>query len=324
MDLTIISGSAHLELAQAISKRIGQPLGQASCKRFADGEIDVQIGENVRRHHVVIVQPTPPPERHWFELFLLCDAARRASAAEITVVMPYMGYARQDRKDAPRKPISAAVVLNLLVAAGAQRICTIDLHASQTQAAVNVPFDNLYFSAGLLRALGSRNWRRDVVLVSPDAGGVARCRAIAKVLNSPVAMIDKRRERANESEVMHVVGRVKGREAVLLDDMVDTAGSLVKAAVALRKAGAHHVLACCTHPVLSPKSLSRLARAPIRELVVADTVPISEEKRRRIGRKLKVVSCAAMLGDAIRRIHSGDSLSVIFEESLADLVRRPA
>lgn len=324
MELTLISGSAHPELAKAIAARMGRPLGKTSCTRFADGELDVQIGENIRRYHVVILQPTPPPAEHWLELFLLADAAKRASATEITVVMPYMGYARQDRKDAPRKPISAARMLKLLTASGVDRVCTIDLHAAQTQSAIDGPFDNLYFSAVLLRALGPRNWSRDVILVSPDAGGMARCRSLAKRLNCPVALIDKRRERANESEVMHVVGAVRGREAVLVDDLVDTAGSLSKAAAALRKAGARAVSACCTHPVLSPRSLTRLARAPIRELVVADTISVADDKRRRIGRKLKVVSCAPMLGEAIMRIHHGESLSVIFEESLADLLEAPA
>lgn len=319
MELTLLSGTAHLELAQSVARHLGRTLG-ATVKRFADGEINVQINGNVRRHHVVIVQSTPPPAENWLELFLLCDAARRASAAEITVVMPYMGYARQDRKDAPRKPISAAIMLNLVVASGANRVCTIDLHASQTQSAVNIPFDNLYFSVGLLRALGSRDWKR-IVLVSPDAGGIPRCRAVAKKLGCPVAFIDKRRERPNESEVMNVVGTVRGREGIILDDMVDTAGSLDKAAYAILRAGARSVSACCTHPVLSPKSLARLHQAPLRALVVADTIAISPEKRRVIGAKLKIATCAPLLAAAIKGIHFGDSLSALFEESLDDLVQ---
>lgn len=319
MELTLLSGSAHPELAQAVARHMGRKLGATTIKRFADGEIDLQIEADVRRRHVVIIQPTPPPAEHWLELFFLCDAAKRASAAEITVVMPYMGYARQDRKDAPRKPISAARMLNLLVESGASRVCTIDLHASQTQSAIDEPFDNLYFSTGLLRALGPRNWRR-VVLVSPDAGGIPRCRAVAKKLGCPVAFIDKRRDRANISEVMHVVGGVRGREAIILDDMVDTAGSLAQAAQALLKKGAQRVLACCTHPVLSPKSLQRLHDSPLEALVVSDTIAISPEKQRRIGPKLKIASCAALLADAILRIHHGESLSVLFEESLEDLV----
>ncbi len=322
MELTIISGTAHLALAQAVARHMGRELGRTLIRRFADGEIDVQILENVRRSHVVIIQPTPPPAEHWIELFFLCDAAKRASATEITVVMPYMGYARQDRKDAPRKPISAARLLKLLVASGADRICTIDLHASQTQSAIDGPFDNLYFSTGLLRALGPMPWAR-AVLVSPDAGGVARCRAVAKKLGCPVAFIDKRRARANESEVMHVVGKVKGRDAIILDDIVDTAGSLVHAADALLRKGARKVSACCTHPVLSGKALDRLAQSRLDMIVVADTIAIPPRKRRRIGPKLKVASCAALLGEAILRIHSGESLSVLFEESLADLVRSP-
>lgn len=317
MELTLLSGTAHLGLAQSVARHLGRTLG-ATVKRFADGELNVQIKGNVRRHHVVIVQPTPPPAENWVELFLLCDAARRASAAEITVVMPYMGYARQDRKDAPRKPISAAVMLKLLVESGANRICTIDLHASQTQSAVKIPFDNLYFSVGLLRALGPRDWKR-VVLVSPDAGGTTRCHAVAKKLNCPVAFIDKRRERPNESEVMNVVGAIKHREVIMLDDMVDTAGSLVHAAQAILAAGAKSVSACCTHPVLSPKSLTRLRHAPLRELIVADTIAISPEKRRAIGPKLKISTCAPLLAEAIKGIHSGESLSALFEESLEDL-----
>ncbi|MBI2552706.1 ribose-phosphate pyrophosphokinase [Candidatus Uhrbacteria bacterium] len=314
MELTILSGSAHLGLSRAVANHMGRALGETTTTRFADSELDVQIGENVRRRHVVIIQPTPPPAENWLELFLLMDAAVRASAAEITVVMPYMGYARQDRKDAPRKPISAAAMLKLLVASGANRVCTIDLHAAQTQAAISAPFDNLYFSTALLRGLGPRNWKK-VVLVSPDAGGIPRCRALAKKLGCPIAFIDKRRERANESEVMHVVGRIRGREAIILDDMVDTAGSLVKAAEALLAKGATAVSACCTHPVLSPKSIRRLAHAPLRTLVVADTIPISAAKRARIVDKLRVVSCAPMLGDAILRIHSGESLAVLFPEA---------
>ena len=318
MELTLISGTAHPVLAQAIAHHMGRELGRTLIRRFADGEIDVQIQENVRRQHVVIVQPTPPPAENWLELFLLTDAAKRASAAEVSVVMPYMGYARQDRKDAPRKPISAARMLRLLAASGADRVCTIDLHAAQIQSAVDGPFDNLYFSTGLLRALGPRDWSR-VVLVSPDAGGLARCRAIAKQLDCPVAFIDKRRPRANESEVMNVVGEVKKREAIILDDMVDTAGSLVKASEALLAKGASRVCACCTHAVLSSKAPVRLARAPLHKLIVSDTIPISAEKRARIGRKLIIVSCAPLLGDAILRIHSGESLSVLFPESLEDL-----
>lgn len=319
MELTLLSGTAHPELAQSVARHLGRALG-ATVESFADGEINPRIVPNVRRHHVVIVQSTPPPAENWIELFLLCDAAKRASAAEITVVMPYMGYARQDRKDAPRKPISAARMLKLLVASGADRICTIDLHASQTQGAVDIPFDNLYFSVVLLRALGPRNWKR-VVLVSPDAGGIPRCRAVAKKLDCPVAFIDKRRERPNESEVMNVVGKVKGREAIILDDLVDTAGSLGHAARAIRKAGATSVSACCTHPVLSPKSLKRLRHAPLRELVVADTIAISPEKRRAIGTKLKIATCAPLLAEAIKGIHSGESLSALFDESLEDLVQ---
>lgn len=234
--------------------------------------------------------------------------------------MPYFGYGRQDRKDKPRKPISAALMANLLVAAGAGRLCTIDLHASQTQGSVREPFDNLYFSAILLEHLRVPDWRRSV-LVSPDAGGIPRCRAMAKHLNCPVVFIDKRREKANESEVMRVVGSVQNRHAIILDDMVDTAGSLVHAAQALIDKGAVSVSACCTHPVLSKKSLPRLADARIDQLVVSDTIPISPAKRKRIGPKLKIVSSAPLLGEAIVRINSGESLSGLFEEALERVVR---
>lgn len=320
MDIDIISGTAHPELATAVAMHLGRTLTPTEIKRFADDEIDVQITSNVRERHVFIVQPTPPPAEHWIELFLLIDAVKRASAARITVVMPYMGYARQDRKDKPRKPISAARMPKLLIACGADRLLTIDLHASQTQGAIDEPFDNLYFTAPLLRMLGPRNWR-DTVLVSPDAGGVGRTRAIAKRFdNSPVAFIDKRRDRANESEVMHLVGEVEGRDTVLVDDMVDTAGSLVHAAEALRKAGARSVAACCTHPLFSPKSLDRLAATTsLDTLVVSDTTKIPDEKRQRIGSKLRIASCAPMLANAILRIASGESLSVLFDEALDDL-----
>lgn len=321
MDLDIISGTAHPELAAAVAVHLGRKLTPTIIKRFADDEIDVQIASNVRERHVFILQPTPPPAEHWIELFLLIDAVKRASAARITVVMPYMGYARQDRKDAPRKPISAARMPKLLIACGADRLLTVDLHASQTQGTIDEPFDNLYFSATLLRTFGARNWR-ETVLVSPDAGGVGRTRAIAKRFNnSPMAFIDKRRDRANESEVMHLVGEVNGRDTVIVDDMVDTAGSLVHAAEALRAAGARSVAACCTHPLLSAKSIDRLATTTALDaLVVSDTIKIPDKKMRRIGPKLRVTSAAPMLANAIRRIASGESLSVLFDESLEDLV----
>ncbi len=315
MELTILTGRAHPELARAIARGVNRELGGVRIAPFADGELDVQILTNIRQHHVVIVQPTPPPAENWIELLLLIDAARRSSVKEITVVMPYMGYARQDRKDASRKPISAARMLKLLMGSGANRILTIDVHSSQTQGMIDEPFDNLFFSAELLRHVPDVNWRR-VVLVSPDAGGVARCRAIAKRLGCPVALIDKRRDRANVSEVMHVVGDVRGRDAILLDDMVDTAGSLVKAADAVLACGARTVSACCTHPVLSPKSVARLRRSRLKTFVVADTIPVSHKKRKGIGRKLHVASCAGMLGEAIVRIHAGESLSQLFDDSL--------
>lgn len=318
MEMILITGRANPELANAIACHIGKRLGGTTIKPFADGELDVRILENVRRRHVVIIQPTPPPAENWLELIFLIDAARRASALEISVLMPYMGYARQDRKDAPRKPISAARMLKLLISSGASRILTIDLHAAQTQGSIDEPFDNFYFSAELLRALNHGNWKQ-TVLVSPDAGGMGRCRALAHKIGCPVAMIDKRRDRANESEVMNIVGDVRGRDAVLIDDMVDTAGSLVKAAIALQESGAKKVSACCTHAVLSPQSLQRLAEAPIHELVVSDTVPVSQEKCHAIGKKLKIVTCAPMLGRAILRLHDGKSLSVLFGESLKGL-----
>lgn len=315
MELTILSGRAHPELAKAIARGINRDLGGTRIASFADGELDVQLLINVRQHHVVIIQSTPPPAENWIELFLLVDAAQRSSVKEITVVMPYMGYARQDRKDASRKPISAARMLKLLVASGADRVLTIDVHSSQTQGMIDEPFDNLFFSAELLRHVPNVNWRR-VVLVSPDAGGVARCRAIAKRLGCPVALIDKRRDRANVSEVMNVVGSVRGRDAILLDDMVDTAGSLVKAADAVLGAGARTVSACCTHPVLSLKSIPRLRRSRLSTLVVSDTIPVSKRKKNGIGRKLRIASCAAMLGEAIMRINAGESLSQLFDDSL--------
>lgn len=319
MELVILSGSAHPVLARDIAQRTDRRLGRVISARFADAEVDLQIGENVRDRHVVIVQPTHPPAEHWIELLLLIDAAKRADASKITVVMPYMGYGRQDRKDKPRKPISAALFPRLLIDTGADRLCTIDLHASQTQGAIRKPFDNLYFSAPLLEALGVRDWRR-VVLVSPDTGGIPRCSVLAQKLGCPpIAFIDKRREKANISEVMNVVGNVRGREAILLDDLIDTAGSLVHAAEALLQKGATKVSACCTHPVLSRRSLERLAKAPLERLVVSDTIPVSPRKRERIGPKLKVVSTASLLSEAILRIHSGESLSVLFQEALSRL-----
>lgn len=323
MELKLIAGRAHPELAQAVASRLGRELTETTISNFADGETDVEICENVRLSHVVIIQPTPPPDSNWMELFILIDAAIRASAEKVTVVMPYTGYARQDRLGHKRKAITAALVLNLLVKAGANRIVTFDLHSGQGQGMVKLPFDNLYYSAGVIQALAPRDWSK-VVLVSPDAGGLERCRSIAKKMECPIAVLDKRREKANESEVLNVVGNVKDADVIILDDMIDTAGTLVHGAEELLKHGAKRVSACCTHPVFSEKAFDNLSKSPFEEIVVANTIPVSEKMREALGPRLKIKNCAGYLGAAIQCIHTGESLSVLEVDALSDLAARSA
>ncbi len=310
--ISIFTGSANRPLAEATAAYVGIGLGRAELTRFSDGEIFARIGENVRSADVYVVQPTcSPVNDHLMELLVMVDALRRASAGSITAVLPYYGYARQDRKVAPRTPITAKLVADLLTAAGVSRVVAIDLHAGQIQGFFALPFDHLYANRVFLDYLQPKFHEEHPVLVSPDAGGVERARAYAKRLKADLAIIDKRRERANESEVMNIIGEVKGRDCVILDDMIDTAGTLCNAAGALAEAGARHVFAAATHPVLSGSAVQRIAHSVLQEVVVTDTIPLSHEAEKT--GKFKVLTVAALLGEAIKRIHNGDSVSSLFD-----------
>src|SRR5512145_70777 len=308
--LKLFSGNANVDLARDICAFLSVPLGSAVVKRFSDGEINVDIGENVRGADVFILQPTcPPVNDHLMELLILMDALKRSSAMRVTAVIPYYGYARQDRKVLPRAPITAKLVADLLTAAGVSRILTMDLHAGQIQGYFNIPVDHLYAAPVMLDYIRA-NWGNDIVFVSPDAGGVERARAFAKRLNATLAIIDKRRAGPNVSEVMNIIGDVEGKTAVLLDDMVDTGGTMVQGAEALRdKGGARRIFACATHAVLSGPAIERLERSPIEQLVVTNTIPLRDKAS---CRKVKVLSVAGLLGEAIKRIHFNDSVSSLF------------
>lgn len=309
--LKIFSGNSNRRLAEAICEHLGISLGEADISRFSDGEVFVEIKENVRGVDVFVIQSTSPPTNdHLMELLIVIDALRRASAGRITAVLPYYGYARQDRKVAPRTPISAKLVANLLTASGADRILTLDLHAGQIQGFFDIPVDNLYAASVLVPYLGQRS-TNSLVVVSPDAGGVERARAYAKRLDASLAIIDKRREAPNVAEAMNIIGEVEGMNAVIVDDMVDTAGTLTEAAHALQKKGAKEVYGCCTHPVLSGKAVESLSSSTITELVVTDTIPLSDQAKR-LGKRIHVLSVAALLGEAIRRINQGESVSSLF------------
>ncbi|HUA61966.1 MAG TPA: ribose-phosphate pyrophosphokinase [Verrucomicrobiae bacterium] len=308
--LQIFTGNAHPELARAICRELGVPVGNAMVRQFADGEIYLQIQENVRGADVFIIQPTcTPVDRNIMELLLMMDALKRASAERITAVLPYYGYARQDRKDKPRVPISARLVAALLETAGASRVLTLDLHAAQIQGFFDIPVDHL-FATPVMIDYFKASQTPDMTVVSPDAGGVERARAFAKRLNSPLAIIDKRREEANVAEVMNVVGDVEGRNCLLVDDLIDTAGTLVKGAEALLEKGAASVSACATHAVLSGPAVSRIDASCLREVVVTNSIPLSEEGMR--SNKIRSLSVASLLAEAIRSIHEGGSVSRLF------------
>ena len=310
--ICLIPGTAIIPLAEKISKAARIRLGEVTVRRFSDGEIFVQIEENVRAAHAFVLQPTcPPVNDNLMELLILMDALKRASVASITAVVPYYGYARQDRKVAPRTPISAKLVADLLQAAGVTRMVALDLHAGQIQGYFDVPFDNLYGLNVITRQVEAQV-SKDVVVVSPDAGGVMRARAFAKRIHANLAIIDKRRPKPNESAVMNIIGEVRGCDCVIVDDMVDTAGTLTRSALALKEAGANRVIAAATHGVLSGPAMERLESSTLEKLIVTDTIPVSEEMKKR-GR-VEVVSCAPLLGEAIKRIHTGDSVSGLFGE----------
>ncbi len=310
-NVRVFTGNANRPLAEAICRRLGLPLGRAVVRRFSDGEVAVEIEESVRGWDVFVIQPTcPPVNDHLMELLVMMDALKRASAGSISVVMPYYGYARQDRKVNPRVPITAKLVADLITVAGADRILTVDLHAGQIQGFFDIPVDNLYATPVLLEEFRRRLPGEDLVVVSPDAGGVERARAFAKRLDAGLAIIDKRREKANVSEVMHIIGEVEGRDALLLDDMIDTAGTLTNAARALKENGARRVFAAATHPVLSGPAVDRIVDSPLEQVVVTDTIPLSA--RARESGKIHAVTVAGLLAEAIRRITECGSVSSLF------------
>lgn len=307
----LLSGNANPELAQAIGNYLETPLGRVKIQRFSDGETFCEINENVRGVDAFVIQPTSSPVNdHVMELLIMVDTLRRASAATITAVIPYYGYARQDRKVAPRTPITSKLVADLLQASGVDRVVSIDLHAGQIQGFFNIPFDHLYGMPVMLEDYLKKSFDSSAVVVSPDAGGVERARAYSKRLNAGLAIIDKRRERANVSEVMHLIGDVNGKECIIVDDMIDTAGTLVGAAQALIDHGATKVVACATHGVLSGAAISRITASPLAEVVISDTIPLSAEAK--ACPKIKQVSVARLLGEAIKRIHMSDSVSSLF------------
>ena len=307
--LKVVSGNAHPTLAREICSHLGMPITGSEVRKFSDGEIFVEISENVRGADVFVVQPTcSPVNDHLMELVLMVDALRRASARRITAVVPYYGYARQDRKNAPRVPISAKVVAEMLMVVGVRRVLCMDLHAGQIQGFFNIPVDHLYAAPVILEYI--KDNFNDVIMVSPDAGGVERTRAFAKRMNSGLAIIDKRRDRPNECEAMHVIGDVRGKTAILMDDMVDTAGTLCNGAATLIKNGAKEVHACCSHPVLSGPAVERIKQSEIKSLVVTNSIPLSPEAK--ACGKIKVLSVSSLLADAIKRIHNEDSVSSLF------------
>ncbi len=309
--LTIFSGNSNTEISDEICRSVEIPVGRADVTHFSDGEIYVEIGENVRGVNCFVVQSTcTPVNRSLMELLIMIDALRRASAGTIVAVIPYFGYARQDRKVKPRTPITAKLVANLISAAGADRVVSIDLHAGQIQGFFDIPFDHLYAMPVFIEALRDLGYGKDTVVVSPDAGGVERARAYSKRLRASLAIIDKRRSAHNVTQVMNIVGDVKGKRAVIIDDIIDTAGTLTNAAKAVMDAGATSVSACATHGVFSGKAIERIAASPLAEVIVTNTIPLSEAGA--ACSKIKVISVGRLLGEAVKRIHHGDSISSLF------------
>jgi len=313
--MKIFSGNSNVDFARKVAQAAGVELGHCDIGRFADGEIQVEIHESVRGCSIFVIQSTHPPvNENYMELFLILDALKRASAAEITLVMPYYGYARQDRKVAPRAPISAKCVAELIHTAGASRLVVVDLHSSQIQGFFNGPVDHLFAIPTLARA-----WREEMgsgdeyVTVSPDAGGVERVRAFAKRIQCPIAIIDKRRTGPNEAKAIHLIGDVKGKTAIILDDMIDTAGTLTQAVDSLLKNGAKQVFAVATHPVLSGPAINRLNESGVEKVWVTDTIPLKEAAQK--SGKFKVVTMAPVVAEAIRRIYTYDSVSALFDEN---------
>ncbi|MFH0932957.1 MAG: ribose-phosphate pyrophosphokinase [Nitrospirota bacterium] len=309
--MKLFTGNAHRELARDVAGYLQIPVGDATVTSFSDGEIMVRINENVRGTDVFVLQPTCTPVNHnIMELLLIVDALKRASARRITAVIPYYGYARQDRKVQPRVPISAKLVADLITAAGSNRILTVDLHAAQIQGFFDIPVDNLYAVPVLLDYIRSNYNLKDLVIVSPDAGGVERARAFAKRLQCSIAIIDKRRETMNVSEIMNVIGEVEHMDTLILDDMIDTGGTTTQASGALKEKGARRVVAACTHAVLSGSAVERVNNSAIEELIVTNTIPFDSKKEQ--CKKLTVLNIAPLLGEAIKRIYEESSISSLF------------
>ena len=321
--LKVFTGRAHPRLALEVAAHIGIPLGDVLIETFQDGETRVVISENVRGVDAFIVQPTLRPNETLLELLITIDALRRASAKRITAVIPYYGYGRQDRKTRGREPITAKLIANLLVTAGADRVLTVDLHAGQIQGFFDIPLDHLT-GVPLLAEYFAGKRLPDVVVVCPDAGegGIPRARRLAELLDAPLAIVDKRRPAPNVSEVMNVIGTVAGKTAILMDDIIDTAGTIVHAAQALRELGARDVYAACVHPVLSGPATSRLREGPITEIVVTNTIPVPEQAPKELGRRLTVLSIAGLLGDAIVRVHEDRSITELMADRAAQSHRR--
>lgn len=313
-ELKVFSGTSNPELSNEISNYLGVPLGDLKINRFKDGEIYVQIGESVRGKDIYIIQPTcPATNDNLMELMILMDAFRRASCHEITAVVPYFGYARQDRKTQGREAITSKLIANLIATAGADRVITVELHAGQIQGFFDIPVDNLNSTPVMMDYILSKNLT-DLIIVSPDVGGVTRARSFAKKLNAPIAIIDKRRPEHNKAEVMNIIGDIKGKTAILFDDMIDTAGTICAGAKSLHENGAKEIYAMCTHGILSEPAIERLNAAPIKEVIITNSIPFSEKRKNYNVDKFTVLSLAKLLGDAINCIDQKGSMSKLFDD----------
>ncbi len=305
--LAIFSGTSNPALARAIAKEYGTTLGKVTIKQFSDGEIYVKFQQSIRGEDIYIVQPTPPPGDNIIELLLMLDAAKRASVKRVTAVIPYFGYARQDRKDQPRVSIGSKLMANLLVEAGADRVLTMDLHAAQIQGFFDIPLDHLYASRVFIDHF-TENPIDNLVVVAPDVGSLKMARSYSKKLGATLAFIDKRRPKPNESEIMNIIGEVEGKNVLIVDDLIDTAGTLTNAAAAMKERGALNISAICSHPILSGPAFQRIEDSPIDELLVTDTIPLRQPSD-----KIKVLSVANIFAEAIQRIHTNDTISALFD-----------
>lgn len=309
----IFCGTSNLPLAQAVCKYLNVPLGKAEIRRFSDGELSTEIDESVRRCHVFVLQSTcPPTNEHLMELLILTDALKRASATSVTAVIPYYGYARQDRKVKPRAPITAKLIADLITTSGISRVVTVDLHAGQIQGFFNIPVDHIYSAPVMLKHIRENRNNGDLVIVSPDAGGMERARAFAKGLDAGLAMTDKRRPNPNQAEIMNVIGDVEGKSVILFDDLVDTAGTAIQAAEALVRNGAKSASLCCTHGVFSGNAIERIKDSVLEEVIITDTIPPTQEMLD--CNKFKILTIADLLGESIKRITTGESISSLFNQ----------